>query len=106
MEDNLRFETAASGLRAHPSERLWQALVAVALLALLAVVFQVFLRYDYVVRGAELWRIDRVTTQVCRVAGTGVDCADSARSTSTSTSPSLSTSTSAALLRLQRKPGR
>lgn len=104
MEDNLRFETAAAELRERPSERVPAAWIAVALLALLAVIFQVFLRYEYVARGPDLWRIDRITRQACRVAGPSMECTDAARSTSTSTSTSLSISPSTAVRVSHKRP--
>lgn len=95
MEDNLRFDSAVR-----------PALLAVAMLALLAAIFQVFLRYEYIPRGPVLWRIDRVTSQACRVDGARVDCVATPPSTSTSPSMSLSTSTSTTVRRFRGKSGR
>lgn len=105
MEDNLRFETAAPDVRDRPSEKVRPAWIAAALLAALAVVFQFFLRYEYVVRGPVLWRIDRVTREACRIVRTQVDCSDDSHSSSPSTSTSVSTSTSTIVVRIPRKQG-
>ena len=97
MEDNLRFETASVGRRERPLDKVSPVLVAVALFAMLLDVFQFFLRYEYIHKGSVLWRVDRLTRQVCRVAtGARLDCSNR-QSTSLSVSPSLSTSTSTGL---------
>jgi hypothetical protein len=76
------------------------ALVVIVLFAILLGVFQFFLRYEYVHTGSVLWRVDRLTRQVCRVApGAHLDCSGK-HSTSLSVSPSLSVSTSTAVGRL------
>lgn len=60
-------------------------------------VFQFFGRYQYVVVGHIVWRIDRLTNESCRIVQQ--QCAPPPTSTSTSTSISTSTST-----RLGRAP--
>jgi len=72
-------------------------LIAIALFAMLLGVFQFFVRYEYIHKGSVLWRVDRLTRQVCRVvAGAHLDCSGK-QSTSLSVSPSLSVSTSTGL---------
>ena len=82
MEDKLRFDT------------LKPSYVVIPLFAILLLVFQIFLRYEYIQRGPVLWRIDRVTREVCRINGADVDCSGKPHSFSTSVSTSTSTSTS------------
>lgn len=60
----------------------------------LGTIFQFFGRYQYVVVGRTVWRIDRLTNQSCRIVQQR--CAPPP--ISTSTSPSLSTSTSTKVL--------
>ncbi len=97
MEDNLRFETASVARRERPLDKVSPALIAIALLAMLLCVFQFFLRYEYIHKGSVLWRVDRLTRQVCRVVpGARLDCSGK-QSTSLSVSPSLSVSTSTVL---------
>jgi hypothetical protein len=67
---------------------------AVASVGLLLMVFQLFFRYEYLSGGTAVYRIDRITHQVCRVVDGLTDCAPTKKkSFSVSTSPSLSTST-------------
>jgi hypothetical protein len=67
---------------------------AAASLAILLVAFQLFFRYEYLSSGSMVYRIDRITHQVCRVVNGLIDCAPrEKKSPSTSTSTSLSTST-------------
>jgi len=81
--------------------------------ALVAVVlfFQIFLRYQYLETQGTLWRIDRLTQQMCQVNIGYARCRATSHSTSisptvsTSTSTALSTSTSTSLrLRVSRRP--
>lgn len=68
--------------------------VAVATVAVLLAVFQLFFRYEYLSGGSQVYRIDRITHQVCRVVDGLIDCAPGKKkSFSTSVSTSLSTST-------------
>lgn len=68
---------------------------AVAVVAALVVIFQLFFRYEYLSGGSAVYRIDRITHQVCRVVEGLVDCSPGTKkSFSTSVSTSLSTSTS------------
>jgi hypothetical protein len=68
---------------------------AVASVAVLLLAFQIFFRYEYLSGGNAVYRIDRVTHEVCSVVDGLIDCAPSAKkkSFSTSTSTSLSVST-------------
>ncbi|WP_300609338.1 hypothetical protein [Trebonia sp.] len=82
--------------------------VFVLVLGLIALIFQLFFRYQYLENNGVLWRIDRLTQQMCQVhVGEAMCAADSPAaaapapvqhkfsvSTSTSISTSLSTSTS------------
>jgi hypothetical protein len=71
---------------------------AVAGVAVLLLVFQVFFRYEYLSGGSAVYRIDRITHEVCRVVDGLIDCAPpSAKKKSFSTSPSTSLSTSTAV---------
>jgi hypothetical protein len=68
----------------------------VASVAVLLLVFQIFFRYEYLSGGSAVYRIDRITHQVCRVVDGLIDCAPGSPkkksfSVSTSTSTSLST---------------
>jgi hypothetical protein len=63
--------------------------VMVAVLA----IFQLFFRYEYLTSAGTVFRIDRITHQVCRVTLGKVDCAPGI-GPSVSTSVSTSTSTS------------
>lgn len=104
MEDNLRFETASVRTRERALDKASPALIAIALFAMLLAVFQFFLRYEYIHKGSVLWRVDRLTRQVCRVvAGARLDCSGR-ESTSLSVSPSLSTSTSTGLGGVHHRP--
>jgi hypothetical protein len=67
--------------------------------ATIGVIFQLFFRYEYLENGGVLWRIDRVTQQMCQVRIGDAKCAADppasfTRNVSTSTSTSLSTSLS------------
>jgi hypothetical protein len=69
------------------------ALYAAGGIVAFLLVFQLFLRYEYVPSNGALLRIDRLTQQTCRMDG--ADCVDPSTpkfSTSTSTSTSLSPS--------------
>ncbi|MGC9991970.1 MAG: hypothetical protein ABSD52_06220 [Candidatus Cybelea sp.] len=70
------------------------AAAAAAVAALLAV-FQLFFRYEYLSGGSAVYRIDRITHQVCRVVDGLIDCAPTPKKKtfSVSTSTSISTST-------------
>jgi hypothetical protein len=71
---------------------------AVASVAVLLLVFQIFFRYEYLSGGSQVYRIDRITHEVCRVVDGLIDCAPpSAKKKSFSTSPSTSLSTSTAV---------
>jgi hypothetical protein len=60
---------------------------AVALIALLVVLFQLFLRYDYVIDNyGGVWRIDRLTQQPCRIIWGVVHCGPLSSSKSVSKS--------------------
>jgi len=76
----------------------WIAFIlgALVFVAILAACIQLFARYQYVLDSGVVWRIDRITHQVCRVVNGNVDCTppSHSRSTSTSLSPSISTSLS------------
>jgi hypothetical protein len=104
---------------AHPSR--WQrilpwagpALAAVGALSLLAsaigivaLIFQLFFRYQYLENNGVLWRIDRVTQQMCQVHVGEAKCttdtgdataAPAVHKFSNSTSTSISTSVSTSL---------
>jgi hypothetical protein len=71
------------------------ALGALVFLALLAALFQLFGRYEYVVEARGIvWRIDRLTKESCPVINSVVRCGPLSPSKSTSLSPSISTSLS------------
>lgn len=106
MEDKLRFDTASGALRRRPLEKYGPAILAVALLAIVLVAFQLFFRYEYVKNGSVLLRIDRVTRETCRIDAADVVCPQRSGSTSLSTSTSTSLSTSAAKIHASDKPGR
>jgi hypothetical protein len=76
----------------------WIAFIlgALVFIAVLAACIQLFVRYQYMLDNGVVYRIDRITHQVCRVVQGGVNCAppSRSRSVSTSVSPSLSTSVS------------
>jgi len=71
---------------------------ALALIAILVAIFQLFVRYDYVIDNGVVWRIDRLTQQPCRVIHAVVHCgplsSSKSASKSLSISPSISTSVS------------
>jgi hypothetical protein len=70
---------------------------AVASVALLLAVFQLFFRYEYLSGGTAVYRIDRITHQVCRVVDGLTDCAPTPKKKSFSVSTSTSFSTSTAV---------
>jgi hypothetical protein len=70
---------------------------AVAAVALLLGVFQLFFRYEYLSGGSAVYRIDRITHQVCRVVDGLIDCAATPKKKSFSVSTSTSSSTSTAV---------
>jgi hypothetical protein len=86
MEDSFRFDTT----RTVRMPRILYAAAALGVLALLAIVFQFFVRYSYIQIGHTVIRVDRVTQQTCLVVNGRPDC----EARPPSTSPSLSTSTS------------
>jgi hypothetical protein len=74
------------------------ALYAVGALLAVAFVFQFFFRYQYLENNGVLWRVDRLTQQMCQVNIGEARCKISpSTATSLSVSPSLSTSTSVSL---------
>ena len=102
MEDNLKFDPLFS--TRVPDRRLVPlrvGLCAIAALAILAAVFQFFLRYQYIEQRGVVWRIDRVTHQKCRLVNGRANC--SAKPPSSSVSTSLSTSTSVSTFVPSRK---
>lgn len=103
MEEKLRFETASVALRDRPLEKYGPALLAIALFAIVLVVFQLFFRYEYIKTGSALLRIDRITRETCRIDAASLSCPGKSPSVSTSLSTSTSTSTSTAK---QNRPGR
>ena len=60
----------------------------------IALIFQFFLRYQYLENGGVLWRVDRLTQQMCQVSIGTARCAAVVPSTSVTSSLSTSTSTS------------
>jgi hypothetical protein len=95
MEDNLKFDPVFS--TRVPDRRiaaLRVGLCVIAALAILAAVFQFFLRYQYIEQRGVVWRIDRVTQQKCRLVNGHADCSAKPPSTSVSTSVSTSISVS------------
>jgi hypothetical protein len=74
----------------------WIAFILGALLfiAVLGACVQLFARYQYIMDNGVVWRVDRITHQVCRIVQGGVNCTPPSRSRSVSTSPSTSLSTS------------
>jgi hypothetical protein len=52
----------------------WYALITVALIV---IIFELFLRYRYVHAGDQVWRIDRVTEQACLVRVGSAVCSSS-----------------------------
>ncbi|MGC1380420.1 MAG: hypothetical protein WA814_05280 [Candidatus Baltobacteraceae bacterium] len=67
---------------------------ALGALAIVAAIFQLFLRYDYIENSHVVLRIDRITHEVCRVTREGLNCSPGSPSPSTSRSVSTSTSLS------------
>lgn len=90
MEDSFRFDTP----RTLRTPRLLYAAAALAGLALLALIFQFFVRYSYIQIGHNVLRVDRVTQQTCLVVNGRPDCESRRPSPSVSLSTSTSTSTS------------
>lgn len=71
-----------------------RVLYALGVVALLALVFQLFFRYEYLTSAGTVLRIDRITHQVCRIVQGRTDCSPAGVAQSYSTSTSTSTSTS------------
>jgi hypothetical protein len=73
---------------------------ALVLIAVLVALFQLFMRYEYLIddRGV-VWRIDRLTEESCRVIHSVVRCGPLSPSKSISISPSKSKSTSISVSR-------
>lgn len=94
MEDNFKFDPLFSRVSRRRPAALRLALYAIAVLALLAAIVLVFLRYQYVERQGVVWRVDRITHQRCRLVNGHADCLARTPSSSLSTSVSTSTSTS------------
>jgi hypothetical protein len=78
-------------------------LYAIGAVIVVALSFQFFFRYQYLENNGVLWRVDRLTQQMCQVQVGSARCASESNneavapkkvSTSTSTSTSLSTSVS------------
>jgi hypothetical protein len=69
------------------------ATIALMLVVSIALLFELFFRYDYVERDGMRWKIDRLTQRTCRLKDNNLRCAPISPSKSTSTS--LSTSLSA-----------
>src|SRR5580704_2098754 len=68
---------------------------ALVLMAVLVALFQLFMRYEYVIDDhGVIWRIDRLTQESCRIIHSVVHCGPLSRSKSTSISPSISTNLS------------
>jgi len=61
---------------------------------LMALLFQLFFRYQYVSANGLTWRVDRLTQKTCRLSIGQMPCATSTPSATVSTSTSISTSTS------------
>jgi hypothetical protein len=99
MEEQLKLETYSfpEWRNRRKLARAKPLFYAVAIIAGLAVIFQLFLRYDYFESMHTVYRVDRITHQVCRVTHDKVDCSGrpANASVSTSISTSLSTSTAA-----------
>ena len=73
---------------------------ALVLMAFLATVFQLFIRYEYVADyHGRVWRIDRITSERCLMTPAGARCGPLSSSKSTSISPSISTSVSGSRVR-------
>jgi hypothetical protein len=74
------------------------ALYAVGAFVAVALLFQLFFRYQYLETNGVLWRVDRLTQQMCQVNIGEARCKVSpSTATSLSVSPSVSTSTSVSL---------
>ena len=70
-------------------------LMGLAVVLAVVAVFQLFFRYEYVTSAGTIFRIDRITHQVCKVTPGRIDCTPGfAPSLSTSLSTSTSTSLS------------
>jgi hypothetical protein len=80
------------------------ALGVLAAFCALLVLFQVFFRYDYIQDNGALWRVDRLTQQMCKFDARHGACVVPKFSTSTSTSTSLSTSTYVRVAAHRKKP--
>lgn len=91
--DANRRKRASRGLQRLPA---WAPSVLYAAGALVAAlfVFQLFFRYQYFENNGALWRVDRLTQQMCRYDLAKGACAIPKLSVSTSTSTSTSTSLS------------
>lgn len=61
---------------------------------MIALVFQLFFRYQYLENRGVLWRVDRLTEQTCQVSIGEARCNSVAPSAGVMTSTSTSTSTS------------
>jgi hypothetical protein len=66
----------------------------IAGILVMALLFQLFFRYQYVTANGLTWRIDRLTQQTCRLSIGEMPCAPSTPSATVSNSVSTSTSTS------------
>jgi hypothetical protein len=73
------------------------ALYAAGALVLVLLVFQLFFRYEYIQNNGALWRLDRLTQQMCQVNVTQAGCVAPKKITKFSSSTSTSTSTSTSL---------
>jgi hypothetical protein len=70
------------------------ALYACGGLVAIALIFQFFFRYEYLQDQGLIWRVDRLTQQMCQVNLGKARCATTARDPSSVRSPATSTSTS------------
>lgn len=81
-------------------------LYAVGGLVALALLFQFFLRYQYVEDHGVVWRVDRLTQEMCQVGLSNTRCTMPFRHHTTVTSTSLSTSTSTSISTSAKPPSR
>ena len=81
---------------------MWRRLPKVAQFALfgagglvaLALLFQIFFRYQYLEDNGAVWRVDRLTQEMCQVGTGNARCTMPSQHHSAANSTSLSTSTS------------
>src|SRR5580692_6514131 len=84
-------DTSLSKRSGQRSRRIFAVVLgALVLIAVLVSLFQLFMRYEYVIDDhGVVWRIDRLTQETCRVIHSVVRCGPLSPSKSTRLSPSI-----------------